>query len=251
MIWSGVYQTFQSIPSSGENHTSREWLERSLTRLSAVQSGSLTQPFEVFSSNPFLPVPAILSVLQSGDRPRVVDYGGNLGQLGIWLKALCGLETLEWTVVERKDFLNNPFIQSSLPDGINFVESINEVGSGYNVLHFGSSLQYVDSLEDEFEEHLQANPPTWISIADFMGGESIQTFSTKQKYFAGFLKSKFRNLSETVEFFERLGFGMISKTGSLNESNLRYFPELNLPPECRIQYPLDLVFRHKAELPGR
>lgn len=225
---------------------SDRWLKRSIERLALAGEDASTRPFDLFSSNPLVPLVPILSVMSEGKSPQVLDYGGNLGQLGIWIRQQCKLDDISWTVVERPDFLQEVSKTIPLPESIDFVSSLEDAPSQVDLVHFGSSIQYVDDLEGEFAHYFARARPTWISIADFMGGDSIDTFVTKQKYDQGFLKSKFRKTSELSDFLSALGFDLVYQSGSLNERNLTYYPPAGLPPKSQIDYPLDLIYKRKG-----
>lgn len=191
---------------------------------------------------------AISNVTSRGLTPRVIDFGGNLGQLRFWLSDWLGLENLDWTVVERPDFLQNRVVRKNLPTEVNFVEDLLSAPSRCNIFYFGSSIQYVENLETSFGSFLGSRAPDWVVIADAMVGENIPTFVTRQKYDVGFMVSKFRNMSDVVSFFEKAGYELFSSWGSLNERNLRYYPEKGLPEGYRIHYPLDITFKRSGHL---
>lgn len=247
-IWSGIYESFSDAHDSRENHVSERWIQKSIERLRSIREGeSVEFPSGLLSANPGAIIQAISSVTNRGIRPRVIDFGGNLGQLRFWLSDWLGLENLDWTVVERPDFLRNRAIRENLSTEIQFVADLQLSDPGCNILHFGSSIQYIEDLESSLGSFLRSREPEWVVIADAMVGENIPTFVTRQKYDLGYMVSKFRNMAELVSFFHDAGYKLFSAWGSLNEKNLHYYPERGLPAGYRILYPLDITFRLTPE----
>lgn len=246
-IWSGFWSTFDEAPKSRpENHTSARWIARSLARLEAVNSPSdLSKPLDLFSSNPLVALAPILFSLKDHREVHVLDVGGNLGQLYFWLRDWLGVEGLVWSVLEREEFLKDPRILPELDRGIDFVSRVSALETSPTVVHFGSSLQYFEQIPDDLRELIKTQA-LWVSIADFMGSESIESFVTHQKYGDDILLSKFRNLAEVKSELKTLGFELSYQAGSLNESNLHYYPEMGLPAEAQIDYPMDLIFRRST-----
>lgn len=247
MIWSGVFETYEEAAKHAKvNHVSERWKDRSLARLSDVAEGNYENPALLFSSNPLLILGPLLDIITHEEKPCVLDFGGNLGQLHVWAKQWLGETPFDWVVVERNDFLIETLPKLPEASPTKFCSQLNELPFLPNLMHFGSSIQYVADLSLEFSEFLKSTPPQWITIADFMGSDEIETFYTLQRYEEGHLISCFRSTRDITSFFESHGYELKYSSGSANEVTASYYPELDLPEANQIDIPRDLIFKHQS-----
>lgn len=245
MIWDGLYTKFSDILDLSQiNHAPDVWVEKSLKRLEAVrQDTPERRTFSNFSVNPLSILPAVLDLVSRGEEVVATDVGGNLGQLYFYLIRWTGPQNIRWTVVERKELLEHPRLAGYFDDSIQWRESLSDAPSKTNLLFFGSTLQYIENLDDDISPFLRRAKPKWVVIADGMVfAKDIPDFITGQVYYDGIFPSKFRNLNSLVNYFQGEGYRLIFEESSLSEFNLAYYPSDGLEPDRAMPYPLDLIF---------
>jgi putative methyltransferase (TIGR04325 family) len=247
MVWGGVYESFEAAQAGEAAFVHPTWIEKSIHRLhSEMASGHLNTTAASTTVNGSLIVGPILASHRTGRPVVVLDVGGNLGQLGISTQRNLEGVDLDWHVLERPDFLHACSSQTTLPNAIHFYTDAGEVPSiDIDVLHFGSSLQYIDDWAGYVGAAVARHKPTWIVVADAMAGRDIPTFVTKQKYYEQFLVSRFLNLTDLSGGMREVGYDLIYCAPFVSDSNSEYYPELGLPLANRIPFPLDLIYRRQ------
>ena len=243
MIWNGVYRSFEDAQSENSAFVHPNWVQRSVERLREVSLDREPNSATTTVDGSLLIGP-ILATLENGTSVKILDVGGNLGQLAIEINRKFTGTRISWTILEREDFLKASQQFINLPEDLEFHSDLESLKSQtFDIIHFGSSIQYIDDWVDYVSTLSQKHLPKWFVIADGMSGETIPTFVTRQKYYEGYLVSRFVNLSELISVFDGLDFNLVYQSPFVNESNRGYYPEQDLPDEYRINFPLDLIFR--------
>ncbi len=243
MIWSGIYPSFSdAVKDLPTGHAPDQWVRKSLERLTALRDPSIVNPGKFFSADPLALFPPLMALLSKNKNIAVTDVGGNLGQLSIWVEKWIAKESLTWRVVETPELLDHPLTQDAFSPSVRWFRSLEDVPAGTNLLNFGSSLQYIEHLEDGVFPFLRNHKPEWVVIGDAMVGSTIPTFITRQNYYEVGFAAKFRNLAELTEEFAQEGYTLRLIKSALNAHNKHYYPSDGLPEEYQIQYPLDLAF---------
>jgi len=243
-IWNGVHTGFTSDENAEYGFVNQSWINRSVERLTLLNSGNATPFDQVTTIDTSTLAIALVCATQTNKEIVVLDVGGNLGQTALLLTSQLGNPRIKWVVVEREDFLNACSEITVLPAGIEFISEIDSIKAGSNVVHFGSSLQY-------FEDWLGATESAvgpesgWVVLSDIPGNYSIPTFASHQKYYENYLNCWFFNVGEIIEQMSSLGFDLLFQRPHITEVTKKYFPENSFPPGHRIEYPIDLLFRRK------
>ena len=241
VIWQGIYNSFEEAGAEQSVFVHEAWIDRSVQRLRAsyAESASVTTTIDAD-----ILVGPILAMSSHSRCVKVLDVGGNLGQLGLAIKGRLPSIGLDWMVLERADFLAACAEVISTPAGLEFFSRLEDLsGKQIDVLHFGSSIQYLDDWEAFLKSAVKSHSPEWIVISDAMAGDNIRSFVTRQTYYDGYLVSRFFNTSDLDEVLSRAGYGLEYRAIFLNERNKGYYPALSLPEEFRIPYPLNLIYR--------
>ena len=231
-IWDGIYRTFAE--ASGVRDAFAEdgtWLEKAVKRTTEGRS-SQHENFDVI-----LPVVAALT-----NRPRILDFGGAIGTGFLPIIASgTARNDIEFHVVEvaalveagRRIFADDPRIHfhTDIPAGT------------FDIVHAGSSLQYVDDWTGMLRT-FAARHPKILLFSDVPAGD-IETFVTIQNYHGRQIPMRFWNVDEFVRAVESLGFALVYRA--------RYVPNIlgkrgpnpmdNFPPSHRLEYPCHLMFR--------
>ncbi len=240
-----MYEGFDAASPDPKTFAHPVWVKRSVERLQRARgSGDHGEIATVDSS---LIVGPILACLKEKGSATVIDVGGNLGQLALSLTDQFPRESTRWHIVERTEFLDACAALTQLPDSVTFHKGLESIGSfPSDIVHFGSSLQYIDDWSGALHQLSTNNCPSWFVVADAMTAEGIPTFVTRQKYYDSYLVSRFIKRQALDDTFADLGYELAFSRPFITSQNMKYYPETNLPPEYRIEHPLDLIYLRRS-----
>ena len=157
MIWSGVYDSFQEAQSERSAFVHPTWVQRSVERLRDVSSGEVDISATTTVDGSLITGP-ILAELASGPNVKILDVGGNLGQLAIETNRKFRDANLSWSVLEREDFLQASRQFTKLPEEVEFYSDIKQLdGREFDIVHFGSSIQYIDECDHKYSFYIIYN----------------------------------------------------------------------------------------------
>jgi putative methyltransferase (TIGR04325 family) len=246
-IWEGIYPTFREAP--GDDRAFREaiWAERSRARALELKdrrrSGGLAR---VTTASTGYCLPPIVALAQTERaRVRLLDFGGSVGFsfYGV-VDVLARPEAIEYTVVDnevvcaigREVFHDEPRItfQAELPDG------------AFDVVHCGSSLQYVEHWASTLRT-LVASKPQYLVLDDVPAG-SIPTFVGLQNYYGKKIPHWFWNADEFVDTVTRAtGYELFYKARFIGTflGKTGPIPMDNFPEDHRIENALNFAFKRR------
>jgi putative methyltransferase (TIGR04325 family) len=178
---------------------------------------------------------------------KILDFGGGLGLTFYQVtKGMPKVENLEFHIAEVEkvceaggDYFKdepNIFFHIGLPRSI----------SRFDIVHIGSSLQYVDNWQAMIGG-LCGYQPRYILFTDLPAGD-IPTYASAQYYYGSKMPCWFFNVKEITGEVCRHGYGLVFKASYvpriLNEE--QPYPQANFGEEHRLGYPCILLF-HKVE----
>lgn len=238
-----MFSDFDEVPSSEGVFAHEVWIERSIARLETAVASSNSS--DVSTVDPTALTAAVLAASQRSSEVRVLDVGGNLGQLGLALGKQLRQVNLEWHVEEKAVFLDACASRVSMPSEIVF-----HSGEGDSIanlvdpmiVHFGSSLQYFSDWRKALEDST-TDSCEWLVLSDLPASEEIATFVSAQRYYDDVLPCWFFDRRDVDDFVATLGFELVYVAPFLNDRNRSYYPEISLPEARQIKYPVDLLYR--------
>lgn len=240
-----MFSRFEELPSSEAVFAHEAWIERSIGRLKkAMELGHSTGVSTVDST---ALTAAVLAASQTSSIVRVLDVGGNLGQLGLVLRSRFPRLDLNWHVEEKAVFLDACALRTTMPAEITFHRSGSpSIAASVDptVVHFGSSLQYISDWRTALEGST-TDSCEWLVLSDLPASEEISTFASAQRYYDGVLPCWFFDRRDVDGFVAALGFELVYLAPFLDERNCNYYPETSLPGEYQIRYPVDVVYRRR------
>lgn len=247
-IWNGIYCNLQSVPKIGCGFDSQKWLEVSRQNLKIINQNSVDGSGLALNTTPLHLVVPVLC--KSGCVLSILDFGGGLGLTYTHLMSVsAGNTSFKFTVVEgekvckegRRIFKDN--------ENIEFITALPSRKKSFDIVHLGSSIQYIDCWQSLLSE-LASYEPNYIVFSD-VPAASIPTFATSQKYYDSEIPCWFFNEKEFCEHITGLGYELIFQ--SLYEGNIlgRYkgYPLENFPQKYQIGKSRNYIFR-KKEMPG-
>ncbi len=200
-IWEGVYGSFAEVPSQGDGYECRQGMLRSLDRLAEARRGRDAGELVVRRDAP-LPLIAAMLLAERGAL-RILDFGGGMGLT--FLETLAGIPDasgLEYHVVELPNICDAARQGLAGVDGVVFHETVPR-DLAFDVLHFGSSIHYVDDWKGLLAS-LLANGPRYVVFTDLPAGANPE-YCTGQAYYGARIPVRFFNSSEFLRELASLG----------------------------------------------
>jgi putative methyltransferase (TIGR04325 family) len=246
-IWEGIYKNFEEAGGSTDVFAESLWVERSGQKARQLQRGlgspGFTPPGTGTTAYAIQPVVALLQAKLGF--VRMLDFGGCVGfSFPSIVSALARPNDIEVHVVDnegvckegRAVFEGDPRIHfhSRPPEGVAF-----------DLVHCGSSIQYVSRWIEKLKE-LVATGPAYLVIDDLPAGD-IETFASLQNYYGKKIPHWFFNIRQFVEQVEReTPYRLCYKARYLGTffGELGTVPMDNFPPDRRIDNAYNLVFFH-------
>ena len=239
-IFSGVYKSFEDAPSFGLGFSGNKWLESSKAKLERLISGK-EEPLIYKNLLPFLAV-----LVHSKKKLIILDFGGGIGITYLAVSKSLPSKPFEYHIVENERICEEGGKIFKRDKRVIFHSQLPKLGR-VDIVHIGSSLQYIGDWKKKLEE-LVAYKPRYFLFDDLHAGE-IPTFVTLQNYYKSKIPCWFFNTKEVVSTMKKLNFDLIFKA----KQRISYFgvirkiPMENLPKKYRIGDTMCLLFRANAQ----
>ena len=244
LIWNGIYKEFGDIPAKGEGFSGSRWRQACLQRFQALSkdlSLSASVPSHPAYSESLLPFLAALLYANKG-KVRILDFGGGLGESYLLTKfTLSDSSNLLFHIVEVEEICK---IGRTLhnDEGLDFMGSIPEPPISYDIIHLGSSIQYVEDWQSVLEQITQLSP-RFILFTDLISGD-IPTIATAQKYYNSDIPMWFFNRNEFIKAFVDFGYkpAFTSRFQGTFWNKQQEIPMDNFPEKHKLRWSCNMLF---------
>ena len=247
-LWEGVYKTFAEVPVEGPGFAGSDWLVNSAEKLSTfaskAQNENTVPPVTAYTDS-LLPV--VAGIVQGRNRAvRILDFGGGLGFSYYQIReALASSEGFELCVVDLPEVCEKGRQLFKDEPGITFHSSIADLdGRDFDILHIGSSLQYVEDWRAQLEGLCQL-APEYVLMANIPAGD-IETYATAQNYYGSKIACWFFSVAELIATMRDNDYGLVFKSTYTTKvyGVEQPYPLDNFDAQYRIEYPCMLLFQH-------
>ena len=251
LIWEGIYSSFADVPKVGDGFAGSEWNSAMLEKgRLAIESHETPRNDASIYSTSLLPLVVALSGKKE-DPVRILDFGGGIGTTFAAVAEGVRNRRLDYHVVEMPNvceigariFKDDPRISfhSTLPVDITSVD----------IVHFGSSIQYVEDWRD-FLQRVVRYRPGLLLFTELMAGD-IPTFATAQNYYGSTIPAWFFNFREFTDHLARLGFRLefTAPYAGTYLGKVQPVPQPNFAPEYRLGCASHALFRPDFSAPQR
>jgi len=233
VTYEGTFKTFDEVwrhyPGTTNYHSAdseaKEY-ELAAGKLAYFQNGDIPEEGVTLPRLNFLPT---LLSQHGGETVSVLDVGGGLGVSFIDLMFSLPRKPVSMTVMELPETASRGRELFRDYKGISFIDTFPGPAAKFDVIYFGSSLQYFEDYRGILEQAMNLNPGL-VAVADTTMGEG-PTFVAAQVNMANrVIPRMVFNLPEMVELFISKGFCLLHKSvnpqGADNFSN--YAPPVSL-----------------------
>lgn len=240
-IFSGVFGTFAEAGGSFDFFCSDPYLRNSRTRLQAAAAKPLP-------ATDYVLAPVAASLIADRGRLSILDFGGGPGIQFLSLKQALGTAAnLSYHVFDnravcalgREHFWNEP--------ALSFHDRMDDLDRAYDLVHFGSMLQYVDDVAALLHA-MAAKSPDYILVSDAMTGTKA-TFVTLADYYGSKHPFRFHSKADLLAIFESAGYSpcLDMPYVPLIRGYRQFYDMTNLPEDCRIDRTRHIMFTSKEK----
>jgi len=238
-IWEGIYSSFSEAPADDGVFISGEWLKKQSARIEAMRkddsSSSITSAYAL--------TPILATMADGINQVRVLDFGGGLGTE--YLSAVGSINknhSVDFTIIDNDAICERGRKLFSGDDDIRFSSGMPDVQRSFDVVHAGSSIQYVDdwkSLLNTFASYA----PKYILLSEVVAGDN-PSFVTVQQWYGKGILVRFLNMGELQDFMSEIGYELILKQSYISKSNGNGepLPMGNFPEKYQVKYTTNLTF---------
>lgn len=246
-LWSGVHNSFAVATSDSRVFEGDIWLAKSVDRLRlAIAEHSHRKILSKNSTTFDYILPAVAASLAKPDSTlRILDFGGGMAMTFLSVvDALPADQKLSFQVVESAALCNRVKQISFSDHRLSFHDQIPANKDGMDIVHAGSSIQYVEEWRGLLSR-LCSFRPSHLILADIPAGELPHTFVTGQYFYGKRIAHWFFEIRELVEVVEREGYRLVYRAPYIGSflGERRPLPMDGLPESHRLPSFSQLMFR--------
>lgn len=246
VTYMGMYATFSDVsdnfPDTTNYHSEqseRVEIQEAKHKLENFEHGEVPEIGATLSRLNFLPTALSLSPRQT---LAILDVGGGLGTTFIDLQFSLPTKDVVVTVVELPSVVEAAREILKQYSKVTFVSAFPQDRERYDVIYFGSSLQYFEDYISILQESMVLDPE-YIVVADTTMGPA-PTFVCAQVNMKGrAIPRLVFNRDELISTFAQRKFHLVHQ--SVNYSPSHTFD--NYPPPARLTTHWNLIFRRNNQ----
>ncbi|MDR1475610.1 MAG: methyltransferase, TIGR04325 family [Holosporales bacterium] len=243
-VWEGVYGRFKEVKGDLGVFESDHWLNRQKEKLQRALKDFESQ----VSYCKDYPLPIVVAMLigkrygGGGAKLKVFDFGGGVGlqYLDLIAKVPLAEQLVEYTILDNQRTIDTACGCMRQFENLKFLADISEGEA--DIVHMGSSLQYVEDWQDLLTKLNKIYKPSYFVFSDLLAGNT-PSFVSSQIYFGKKIPNKFLNIEEFTGFLKGLGFQVSFRSKFmrviLNQDQI--FPNHALPSSHRIDRAVNLI----------
>jgi len=242
-IFSGVFDSFREAGGSLAFFGSDLYLEKARERLLAAIAGP-PQPGE------YVLAPIAASLIADRGRLSILDFGGGPGVSYLSVKeALASPARLSYHIFDNEALCALGRTHLGNEPGLAFHHRMTDLEPTYDLVHFGSVLQYVDDIAGLLRTVAEKSPD-YILVSDAMTGTK-STFVTLADYYGNRHPFRFQSKPDMLAAFATAGFVLCLDLPfvPMTRGQRQFYDMRNLPEDCRTDGTRHLMFSRQKR-PG-
>jgi putative methyltransferase (TIGR04325 family) len=248
-IWEGIYNSFKECPESGDGHESETWVSKSLERTHKLLDAAKekkTIPTVVAYQASLLPfLVALVTKRTENKKINILDFGGGLGVTYIPVINSCEYqEYIDYHIVETKNICEVGRHIFKDDARIHFYSSLPQKIKKMDIVHIGSSIQYIEDWRTLISELAGYNPQFFL-FTDLTAGD-IPTYVSVQNYYESKIPCWFFNIHGIIDKMLSVKFRLLFKSSFtgiyLGKEQEVFQLQSNFPEKYRLKNTCSLLF---------
>ena len=247
-VWEGVYNSWEDAPRDDNDFEDNIWINKVTNQaqknIKACRSGN---NFCLASSTQDHILSLVGGIVLSSSESNlcVLDFGGGMGTSFFPLiTSLPDPKKVEFNIVEVKTICDiAQKILGGFPQ-LYFHEKLPKLSKPVNIVHAGSSIQYISDWKGLLAAFIDYQPEILI-LEDVMAGD-IPSFITTQNFYGKKIRSRFLNIKELIGEVQSLDYKLIYKSKCTQNFLSKLggpLPMKNFPPQYQSDYGSHLIFK--------
>ncbi len=244
-VWEGVFASFADAAGETTVFDGDVWVGKIVERAQQAIRDSSCGAIPAIANTMDYAVPfvAVLAT-PKGCSLRILDFGGGMGTSYLQLRAMLPRErAVDFTVIENAAVCKAGAELFAAEKAMRFLTAMPVPPERFDIVHFGSSLHYVEDWEGVVVEAV-ALQPEYILFADLPAAAN-RTFVTLQNFHGQRIPVHFWNVEEFIGYIEELGYELILQSRYRGD---RALSTANFDHEHRLTYTSQLIFRRAARV---
>jgi putative methyltransferase (TIGR04325 family) len=175
-----------------------------------------------------------------------MDFGGGLGNTYLLMNSGCiKQQDFEFYLIENEEVCRKGQELFRDDSKIHFYPNLPDDVKKFDIVHCGSSMQYVEDWKGIFKKFAKYNP-AFIILADLPAGKN-PTYATVQNSYGAKIPYWFFNIDEVFNAMDCAGYKLIFKSKFVDKrlGIEQPLPQDNFPPEYRVGDTCNLLFSRK------
>lgn len=243
--WEGVFSSFAEAGGETAVFESSIWMDKIVSRAQHALERSAGGAIPPVALTTDYALPFLAAAAARRDRHlRVLDFGGGMATSYVPLRAMLPREQpLEFVIVENGAISDKGNELFAGDESVHFRTDLPSAADRFDIVHFGSSLQYVEDWKGLLAT-VTAFEPEYLLFADLTAADN-RSFVTIQQWHERRIPVHLWNVDEFAAVVCALGFELLLKARYRGyylgpEAEL---PTANFDREHRLTYTSQLVFR--------
>ncbi|MFC1664777.1 methyltransferase, TIGR04325 family [Pseudomonadota bacterium] len=233
-IWEGIFNCFEEIEEAQDIFSSTLYQKNIRKKIERLQAQT--------TSDAEYPLYGLIRILMTNKKKvKVLDFGGGAGESFYSMPdTVRNNNALDFHVYDNKEMC---LLGETLKNDNSNLKFFNiKPTSKYDIIHLGSSLQYVEHWGSLLCDLISMSSE-FILISDAFTGE-IPSFVTAQDYYGMKTPFWFLNLKEVNSVFTENGYDLVMKLPyiPLVRGNREFYDMTNFPAKNRIPFSLHLLY---------
>ncbi|KAB8028013.1 methyltransferase, TIGR04325 family [Fluviispira multicolorata] len=241
-VWEGVFKSFEEAEGDLDAFDSDIWINKQKLR---VTEGMQKYRNKIFHSNEYPLSIMIATILSQNESLKILDFGGGMGLQYLELIATVpdAMEKVEYYIVDAKKLIENRPRDLNIFKKLYFFTSIENIKENIDIIHIGSTLQYIDDWRNLLVMLNAKHSPYYYVFSDILAG-NIPTFISHQIFYNKKIPIRQINIDEFRNFVYSLSFKLIYLVDFQVPILGNYeLPNSSLPENYRLKHSCNMIFK--------
>jgi putative methyltransferase (TIGR04325 family) len=244
-IWEGIYKSFAECPKCGEGFASERWALQETERINKLKAAIKNSKTPIvgykMSLLPFLA--ALVSANSKEHKVKILDFGGGLGSTYLYVTSGCiERQIIDFFIVDSGNICRKGKELFKNDNKIHFYSSLPKDVQSFDIIHLGSSIQYVEDWKQLLRDFAKYNAE-YILFADLPAGK-IPTYATVQNYYESKIPYWFFNTNDIIDTMNTIDYTLLFKSAYIEKrlGKKQPLPQDNFPAEYRAGDSCNMLF---------